>query len=133
MAFFPAALIALYLAVLFQTFAEPQRPDLRGSPFRSGLRFPDETANTWKSAALVVGVQVALFLGLAVSLTAFSEALAVGAFTFLLVLVGMPQMLWALVIARPTWAMKNQAAVLNGAFLVPPIAACVVGLIVGVI
>jgi hypothetical protein len=112
-----ALIVALYLAVLFQTFGRSSGQD-GGGPFHSGLRFSSE-GNGWKNAVLVIGTQIATAAGVIAALIDGPEAVVVGALGFLGTLVGTPQTIWAVKMASQRWAHDHRDGILNTAFFAP--------------
>ena len=127
-----ALILALYLAVIFQTFGNRANGNRR-TPFNLGLRFPDAEASRWKNPALVIGCQVFALGGAALAVLDTAQPLVVASVAYLGVLVGMPQSLWALQMAFPKWTQERASGVLNIAFAAPLVAATVAGAVAVVV
>jgi hypothetical protein len=114
-----AILVALYLAVLFQTFGGEEDDATRGSPFASGLYFSNRRRGDINTAMLVLGQVVAAVSGVTCALTRSATPVVWGAVGFLILQVPMRHMIWAFLVAFSEWGSKHQDAVLNGAFALP--------------
>jgi hypothetical protein len=125
-----AGILALYLAVMFQTFGAPQDKAQKGAPFRSGFRF-ERGKHGWKNFAVVLAAQVAFLVGGGLALADKAEPFVAASLAFMAVLVGIPQMLWGLRQVANDWANAHPHAVLNAAFTAPVIAAVIAALVAG--
>ena len=121
-----ALITALFLAILFETFAAPSAG--RGTPFASGLQYPSGR-QAWQTALLFFGLNAVTVLGLVFALAKCGRPVVVGVLGFQFVLVAMRHWLWAARLVAGPWMLDHQRAVLNMAFF-SPVAA---GLLSGVL
>ena len=129
-----AALLALYVAVLFQVYGDGnENEQARGTPFNTGLRFSKEFRRDWPAAGLIFTTSATFFAGEAVALTQGPPSLAVAALVYFVALVSIRAWCFGLWVLFPEWLPRHQDATLTGLLLTPFTAAVIAGSLVGLL
>ena len=113
------AVLALYLAVLFQALGQTPSDTTRHTPFLSGLTYSDTRHGDRLTIAQIAGIQLSGLGGGTLAVLQTGDALVAAALAYLAVLVGIRSTMFAIGLVNRGCAIRKQELILDGAFYAP--------------